>query len=38
MRAKVCTIASSSAHEPALRTERTMSTTVANVDRSSCSR
>ena len=38
IRAKVCSIASSSSHEPAPSTERTMSRTVANVERSSCSR
>ena len=38
IRAKVCSIASSSSQAPAPSTERTMSSTVANVERSSCSR
>lgn len=37
-RAKVCTMSSSSSHLPATSTERRMSTTLANVERSSCSR
>ena len=38
IRANVCSISSSRSQVPALSTERTMSTTVANVERSSCSR
>ena len=38
IRANVCSISSSSSHDPAPSTERTMSRTVANVERSSCSR
>ena len=38
IRAKVCTISSSSSQSPATSTARRMSTTLAKVDRSSCSR
>ena len=38
IRAKVCTMSSPISQVPALRTDRTMSTTVAYVERYSCSR